>query len=69
MSQGKSVPFKLDLGPPAVLRVTMDDGTVYITNMTVEVFDVIDLGGRNPDGTHKVTIQAGIKLQTKQVLP
>lgn len=69
MPQGKSVPFKLDSSPPAVLHVTMDDGTVYVTDMTVEVFDVIDLGDRNPDGTHKVEIRAGIKLQTKQVLP
>jgi hypothetical protein len=69
MSQGKSIPFTIDSGRPAVLRVTMDDGTVYVTDMTVEVFDVIDLGDRNPDGTHKVEIRAGIKLQSKQVLP
>jgi hypothetical protein len=69
MAAGKSVPFTLDRrgGPPPVLRVTMPDGTVYETELTVVVSDVIDLGAKNPDGTHQVEIRAGIELESKQV--
>jgi hypothetical protein len=67
MSAGKPVAFTLDPGRPAVLCVTMPDGTVYETELTVVVSDVIDLGGRNPDGTHRIQIQAGVELNSKQV--
>ncbi len=45
----------------------MPDGTVYETELTIVVSDVIDLGGMNPDGTHRVEIQAGVQIQSKQV--
>ncbi len=67
MSAAQPVEFTLDPGRPAVLRVTMPDGTVYETELTVVVSGVIDLGGRNPDGTHRVEIQAGVQLHSKQV--
>jgi hypothetical protein len=67
MSAEHSVQFTLDPGRPAVLRVTMPDGTLYETELTVVVSDVINLGGRNPDGTHRVEIRAGIQAKSKQV--
>ncbi len=47
----------------------MPDGTVYETELTVVVSDVIDLGAKNPDGTHQVEIRAGIELDSKRVGP
>lgn len=68
MSEGRSVKFTIEAPDrPAVLRVTMPDGTVYESELTVVVADVIDLGGMNPDGTHRVEVQAGIQISSKQV--
>jgi hypothetical protein len=66
MSEAKTVPFEYTAGPAGVLRVTASDGAPYEIRLAVAVFEVLDTGTKNPDGTALFEVRANVTLDTKR---
>ena len=66
MSKSTSVPFTYSAGAPPVVEVTAADGTKYVARMGSTVFEVLDTGETNPDGTPKFEFKVNLQFDVQR---
>lgn len=69
MTELTPLPFEYTQGSPAVVKVTMPDGSTFEVRVAITVFSVHDRHASNPEGIPIFEVRAGIALDTRRSAP